>query len=270
MSLTDHTALALARLCQQFRDKPNIIALVTAFAERYQDVEDVFQDLLTERDVYSAIGVQLDVIGRIVGMPRNGLVDADYRRYIFAQIATNNSDGLVEDLIAVSQLVLADATAYVEIKNQGVAGVAVRVGVITVNDVLANILLDFLLRTRLAGVRLVLETQPALDADTWSFAYAAFAAGPLSIGNTSIPVDSTSGFPDTGSLIIDAGLAAEETVTYTGKTSGGFLGVSSLVSNHVTSSGVTLSTGPGLGMGNTSDAGIGGQLVSARDTIYTP
>lgn len=249
---------------------PNIAALLTVFLERYQDLETAFSDLLTKRNIYTAFGAQLDAIGRLVGMPRNGLSDADYQRYLFAQISTNRSDGLIEDLISIALLVLNDPAAVVTVQNEGPAGVSVQIKSTTVDDATANILLDFLLRAKLAGVDLVLLTQYVSDDVSWRFARFASASGALSIGNTTILVDSTTGFPSTGTLIIDAGVAAQETVTYTGKTATAFLGVSALTANHVIASGVTLTTASGAGMGDTSDPTIGGQLASARDAAYTP
>jgi hypothetical protein len=62
--------------------------------------------------------------------------------------------------------------------------------------------------------------------------------GAHSIGATTLNYFDTGGgptvseFPATGSLLLSEGLAAEETVTYTGRTATQFTGVSSLVNNH--------------------------------------
>src|SRR5262245_2616348 len=46
-------------------------------------LEHALQQLLTERNVNTAIGAQLDLIGKIVGRPRAGVADDEiYRRYI--------------------------------------------------------------------------------------------------------------------------------------------------------------------------------------------
>lgn len=267
---TDHVAAALNRLCQQFKDKQGIIDLVTIFAQRYQDLEIVFWALLTQRTVYTAVGAQLDTIGAIVGQPRSGMVDFDYRRYIFARIATNRSDGLVEDLISISKLILNDSTVYVQIDQQGVAAVVVRILNITVLDDLANILLGFLQSATEAGVRLILETQYVADSDELILAIFASTTGVLAPGNTTIPVDSTAGFPTSGTLTLDGGVAGFEDVTYTGITPTSFIGVSAVANAHVSGSGVVLTgaTANGKGMGDTSDGTIGGELSSARDAQY--
>ena len=64
----DHCADGLERLLQQFKDRPRIAALLCAFVRQVQELEDAAWQLLTERHVDAAIGVQLDALGRIVGM----------------------------------------------------------------------------------------------------------------------------------------------------------------------------------------------------------
>jgi hypothetical protein len=264
----DHVVAGLNRLCQQFKTKQNIVDLLTIFLTRYNDLETAFWALLTQRGVYSAIGKQLDNIGKLVGQPRNGLSDEDYRRYIFARIATDKSDGVIEDLITITALVINDAAALIQVDDQGEAAVVLRVLNIVVGNQIANILIDFLRDAVSAGVRLILETQYVADSDTWCFAVSAFAAGALSMGDTHINVDSTAGFPTSGSLDLDAGLGVAETVTYSGVTLTSFIGVSALANNHVDTSEVALHGSPGKGMGDTSDATVGGEMISARDGRY--
>lgn len=264
----NHVTDGLNRLCQQFKDKPNIVALLTIFLQRYQDLETAFWQLLTQRGIYVAEGVQLDAIGKIVGQPRNGLGDDDYRRYIFARILTDKSDGIIEDLIAIALMVLNDSNAQILIMNTGMAALILRVKNITISDALANIALDFLQEATTAGVRLILESQTVGDSDSWFFAVSTFAAGALSIGNTTINVDSTAGFPASGTLDLDTGLAVVESVAYTGVTATSFIGVTPLVHNHVDRSEVALSGSPGRGMGDTSTPATGGQMSSARDSHY--
>lgn len=268
--MIDHVAAGLGRLCQQFKDKQNIVDLITIFLQRYNDLEAALWALLVERGIDVAVGAQLDQIGKIVGQTRDGLVDDDYRRFIRARIAADRSDGVIEDLITVSRLVLNDAGALIVIDNEGDAGVAVRILQITVDDAVANVLLEFLDVAKSGGVHLILETQPALDADTFFTAIAADGVGALSIGATTIPVNSTVGFPSSGSLDVDTALATAETVTYTGITATSFLGVAALAHNHDDRALIALNGTPGKGCGDTSDGSVGGQLASARDVAYTP
>jgi len=62
---TDHVAQALARLAEQYRGT-NVEGLVTAFAQQAQYAEDGLYALVTDTTIDAAVGVQLDVLGRIV------------------------------------------------------------------------------------------------------------------------------------------------------------------------------------------------------------
>lgn len=158
----DHNAAALARLCQQFKGKPGIEALVSVFAQRYNTLEAVFWALLTQRTLDSAIGAQLDVIGNLVGQQRNGILDDDlYRRYIRARIVTNNSRGRIEDLIKVSRLVVNNTTVQIIVNLSGVASVVVRINLARLEWGVAAVLIDFLRHTVVGGDR------PVLEFETW-------------------------------------------------------------------------------------------------------
>lgn len=57
-------------ILSQYRNSPNYIRYLTAYAEEMQDIHTSFQESLTERYYDIATGVQLDVIGYIVGASR--------------------------------------------------------------------------------------------------------------------------------------------------------------------------------------------------------
>lgn len=64
------TNRALARLLNQFSDRPNIQALLTDIFARVEDSNDILDDLLSSRDIDTATGVWLDILGDIVGVER--------------------------------------------------------------------------------------------------------------------------------------------------------------------------------------------------------
>lgn len=130
-----------------------LACLVTPF----QSLENALQQLLTERSVDTAVGAQLDVIGRLVGQPRNGMVDADFRRLVRARVSVNRSTGNVENILTVTDLVVYDDLAYYKVENQGTATVKLTIEEIAVATVLANRLMGMLEDTVSAGVRLVVQ-----------------------------------------------------------------------------------------------------------------
>lgn len=105
----DHVRRTLRRLRSQFQEKPNIAALVSAFAAEMQGIEDALFSLLTQRLLASAVGVQLDTMGRIVKRAREGLGDDDYRAVLTAWIRANRSGGTGNDIIDVLRLALGNS-----------------------------------------------------------------------------------------------------------------------------------------------------------------
>lgn len=72
--LINHKELAESRVVTQFKES-NLIDYIKALLVEADTLEQVFQSLLTDRWIDTAQGVQLDILGAIVGQPRI-LVDA--------------------------------------------------------------------------------------------------------------------------------------------------------------------------------------------------
>jgi len=68
--MTNRVEQAQELLIEQYKDSPNLVATIDAFSVQLQDVEETNQKLLYERSLDTAIGEQLDVIGRIVVLDR--------------------------------------------------------------------------------------------------------------------------------------------------------------------------------------------------------
>jgi len=104
--VTTHVLDALTRLVSQFRDQPDLASFQSAFVNRIQEMEGALQELLAERSLDSAVGVQLDGLGALVGQAREGRDDSDYRLVIRARIALNIGSGTPEDIYRVLVLLL--------------------------------------------------------------------------------------------------------------------------------------------------------------------
>ena len=100
-NITDHAARTRARLLQQFKDKERVEAVLDAISAEVQEIEDVFFKLITERQIDTAIGQQLDEIGEIVGQKRNGLSDVDYRVRLKVRIQRNASNATPNEILDV-------------------------------------------------------------------------------------------------------------------------------------------------------------------------
>lgn len=101
-----HVVDALNRLLQQYKGKPRVATLFTSTVEQIQELEDAIYAIDAGRQIYDgtstpAIGAQLDMIGQIVGIARNGLTDAQYILFIFGKIAENFSDTTIPTILSI-------------------------------------------------------------------------------------------------------------------------------------------------------------------------
>lgn len=96
---TTRVTEAQGKLIDEFKAHVNIDALVKAVATQSQLFENAAFEVLLNTLIATAVGVQLDLLGDIVGVERQGLSDADYRVRIGAQILLNNSSGTIPELI---------------------------------------------------------------------------------------------------------------------------------------------------------------------------
>lgn len=281
----DHVRTGLSRLCLQFRsanpmDDPagrtNVEKLLAVYLKQFNDLELAFQQLLQLRSLPVATGIYLDAIGKLLDQPRGGLGDDDYRRYLYARIATNRADGKRRTIIKIARLILNDISARIVVTGSGPAAATVQVENSLVPDALAAILLSFLAAAAAAGCRLTLLSSPDLPADQFALSCSAFPPSPLTIGMTTLTVDDTTGWPQIGSLVIDTGLTEVETRGFAGVTATSITLTSALVHNHDARCDVQLvepSTGQGFGDSAEGEnlvpysavGTIGGTLIDARE-----
>jgi len=105
LTVFDHAGMGFARLLWQYRgDQPRVQAWLQAFTEQLQSIEDVAFEVLVGRWPLTAVGDQLDVLGRIVGQTRRGMLDAQYRLYVLARILLNRSNGRLEELYDILEV----------------------------------------------------------------------------------------------------------------------------------------------------------------------
>lgn len=109
--MSDIITNSIARLAAQFQDSTKFKAFITAFLEEFVELETAATDLLDDRWLDTAEGVQLDGIGEIVGRDRpGGWSDDDYRFLIRIQISINNSRMAVDDTLEIMNAILQGLT----------------------------------------------------------------------------------------------------------------------------------------------------------------
>jgi hypothetical protein len=102
---TDHVETGLGLFLAQFQDKTSLDAYMTTFLTQVQEIEDVlFQILDILQNITGQEGEQLDLLGRLVGQPREGRDDDLYIKWIQARLIINRASGLADEMF--SQLLL--------------------------------------------------------------------------------------------------------------------------------------------------------------------
>jgi hypothetical protein len=119
--IDDHMAGIRLLLPGQFADKPNLDAILKAFINRVQALEDALIAMWVARWLDNAVGAQLDGLGSIVGVTRGNFNDALYKRRIRVRIRANLASGTATDVYEVFKLLL-DVTDGLELRDYYPAG----------------------------------------------------------------------------------------------------------------------------------------------------
>ncbi len=101
--ITDHGTQGKARLPGFLANAANFKAFLDVLINPYQDIENLFIELLNEVSLDTAVGVQLDVVGRILNTSRASSTEPDeeYRTRLRGAAAKLARSGEVETLITV-------------------------------------------------------------------------------------------------------------------------------------------------------------------------
>ncbi len=108
-AIETHKEDGQARLLYQFKDLPNINKIACIMAARAQAIENLLESLFGILDIEKAYGSQLDTIGVILGLPRQGFEDPDYRVRLRAVAAILRSKRrTVTGLLAMLRILMND------------------------------------------------------------------------------------------------------------------------------------------------------------------
>jgi len=163
---TNHSEEAQGRLLEQFRESEKFKALVASYAAQVQELENVLFQLIDDRTIDTAVGVQLDGIGQIVGQAREGRTDDQYRLILKTRITINNSSGTVEDIIAVCDAVTGANTIEVQQYFPKAVNVILTDALVEDPDEVEKIVESVVD----AGVNLVIEYRISPEGEIFSFA----------------------------------------------------------------------------------------------------
>lgn len=137
----------LTLLIQQYKDKPKFKGILEAISDQADDLETAIFEIRDQYYIDTAEGVQLDVLGEIQDIAREGRTDTDYRTVIRAKIIVNNGSGEFETVITLLTEVF--GASFARLQNMGNANLLIWTDlVITVEQ------FETLLNTIAAGVGL--------------------------------------------------------------------------------------------------------------------
>jgi hypothetical protein len=165
--VANHTDLALARLAEQYRDRPNLAATLSAVTDQNQALEDALYDSHISTTLEGASAAQLDVLGRVVDQARQGLDDESFRHYLRSKIRLNRSNGTADDVYAVFALVL-PLGATMRLVEMPPAGFELQVFGAALDGATAAIFVGLLGKARAAGVGARLHWSVSAPASTFT------------------------------------------------------------------------------------------------------
>lgn len=145
----DHESDIKKLLVDQYCDSTNLLNLLSAISNIKQEIEHVALDLLDKRNLSNSEGTQLDGLGELVGLSREGKTDEEYRTEIGVQIQINLSGGQAEILIGL--VASLTNSSVVHLTDSYPARIS-----ISFNGVAPSNLLSVISRLKAAGVGLEL------------------------------------------------------------------------------------------------------------------
>ena len=181
-----HVADAIDLLLSVWKDREKFVAWTKTYVKQVQDLEDAIWTVLVRQGLEEiwpgsgfADGISLDEIGAIVGEKRAGKTDEDYLPFLRAKVKANKSDGHVEQLIEILDLILPEAKRLIRVTNNGYMEAEIAIGA-----VLSYAETEAVNRFMLLAIDAVLELQilyTYVDPDetfTLSDTYATFGVSP--------------------------------------------------------------------------------------------
>lgn len=176
--IDNHVDLAEARVAEQYRLSTHLLGIIDAGAEQVQEIDNALWQLATERYLhsdaeinrvtvnYEAVGAQLDVLGRLLGLTRQNMTDDDYRAALKAQVKVLHSSGTAEEIIAVFYCV--EPSSTITVTTWTIASLTCELSLpITATEAL--IYRKFLRRARAAGVKGILLWRQSPSAQCFKF-----------------------------------------------------------------------------------------------------
>lgn len=109
--VNNRVEIAKSYLLSQFKDKPNINALVDALVSELQELENTINAIQEVRTLENSYGWWLDQIGAELDISRGSYSDNDYKTAIKIAMAKQSASASVDDILRIVSLITNDNTA---------------------------------------------------------------------------------------------------------------------------------------------------------------
>lgn len=136
-------------LLPQFSDKQKIVGMVSSFLSPTTEIISAANEISEGYYIETAIGAQLDSLGKLVNEYRLTRNDADYRNAIKARIVVNNATGSSSNFIKMLKLVLGDDVTFKVIEQ---FPAAVQVVIYSPQTVITESLINDILPVGVRGI----------------------------------------------------------------------------------------------------------------------
>ncbi len=114
MLVSNRVELAKSYLLSQFKDRPNINALVDALVSELQELENVINDVQTVRTLEGSYGWWTDQIGNELDISRGNYADNDFKTAIKIAMSKQTASASVEDILRIVSLITGDTEAQLD------------------------------------------------------------------------------------------------------------------------------------------------------------
>lgn len=89
-------------LIQQYKEKEKFVALLNSVANQCNNIETGIFELINEFTIDNGSGITLDIIGKILGLERQGRLDEAYKTLLKIKAQINLSSGTPETIISTA------------------------------------------------------------------------------------------------------------------------------------------------------------------------
>lgn len=149
--IPDHVQQGVDLLISQYKDRYYITQLLKARLQGIQNIEDAGFVLLYCFLLDTAVGDQLDTLGKIVGQARGSFTDDVYRLLVKGSIARNISTGKTPDLTSLLGIIDPEAV-LTETYSASIRIISGLDFLADGNWELASVYVDLVTKTKAAGI----------------------------------------------------------------------------------------------------------------------